>query len=100
MKPQAFVRLAVVLISVCAGLYFLMFSHAAGAFIAAEPENGTLSSGAASVSDSTASGSKAVKFSSSTAGLLWSDEFDGPAGSLVNSSKWGYESGYVRNNEL
>ncbi len=32
--------------------------------------------------------------------LVWSDEFDGPAGSPPNPADWGYEIGYIRNNEL
>jgi len=44
------------------GVVALVVALAAGAFISAEPENGTLASGATIVNDAAASGGKAVKF--------------------------------------
>lgn len=44
------------------GVSSLMSSHAASAFVSSEPETGSLSGGATIISDTTASGSKGVKF--------------------------------------
>jgi hypothetical protein len=54
-----------VIFAVLAANHFL-FSSAAGPFVSAEPELGTASLGATVVSDTTASGSKAVNFASPT----------------------------------
>jgi len=62
------------------------------------------SGGSAAAGAAGAAGASAVGCSSSTAGykLLWSDEFNGPAGSAVDSSKWTYDVGGTGwgNNEL
>ena len=77
----------------------LLFSSHAATPTAVEPENGTLTT-ATSVTDSTASGGKAVKFGSGTAvddtnkkcsqitGLKFCDDFDTSAGTYPDSTKW------------
>src|SRR6185369_17249999 len=53
------------------GLVVVARIIAAGSFVAVEPENGTLASGAAAVSDATASAGKAVKFATGTSPIGW-----------------------------
>jgi hypothetical protein len=59
-----FVAVIVIAMFLAGGLYFLIASHAATAFLTAEPENGTKSGSATSVSDTTASNGSYVKFGS------------------------------------
>ncbi len=60
------IGLAVATLTGITGLIRQLESHAATPTASIEPENGTLSGGAAAVTDATASGGKAVKFSSGT----------------------------------
>ena len=57
---------AVLAVTIPAGIAAIVVALAAGGFITAEPENGTLSGNATVVSDAAASGSKAVHFGSAT----------------------------------
>jgi hypothetical protein len=56
----------VVALFALAGIYIVMSSNAAGPFIAAESEQGTIKAPAVTVSDTAASGSSAVKFNTPT----------------------------------
>lgn len=58
--------MAVVVLAVaCVGVLALTATRAAGPFVASEPESGTLTAPAATVTDSTASGGSAVQFAAS-----------------------------------
>lgn len=58
------IGLAIISLTGITGLVRELESRAATPFLATEPENGSLSSGATAVNDTTASGGKAVKFGS------------------------------------
>lgn len=59
---KAIALIAVLIVTALLGLHLLLASHAASTFYTAEPENGTLASGATHVSDTSASNGAAVKF--------------------------------------
>ncbi|HEX8227576.1 MAG TPA: glycoside hydrolase family 16 protein [Candidatus Saccharimonadales bacterium] len=82
------------------GVLLIVRSQAETPSFSLESEDGTTTAPANHISDATASGGQATAFRTAAAAPLWSEEFDGPAGSLVNPAKWGYEVGYIRNNEL
>jgi hypothetical protein len=69
-RPQLRKLLPALIISGVAviGIVVFSLSHAATPYISAEPENGTITSPAQNVSDSSASGSQAVQFKSSDSG--------------------------------
>src|SRR4051812_11353591 len=94
-----------------AGGAYIINSMAAGPFVSSEPENGTLTGGATSITDSTASGGKAIGFATSGGGggtgnncastvappagvstsysLGFCDDFSGAS---VDTSKWSFQS--------
>lgn len=58
--------LLVVAVAVISGIAFMMASRAAGPFVSAEPESGTLTAAASRVTDTTASAGSAIKFGTVT----------------------------------
>lgn len=62
-QTQRIIGLGVGLLCAGLGTWFILVSHAATAAVATEPENGTVTSPANVVTDSTASRGKAIKFS-------------------------------------
>ena len=85
-------------VAVPVGIFTLAAIFAAGSYISAEPENGTLSGNATVVSDAAASGSKAVQFGSATptptpTAYTFDDEFNGQSGVAPNSALWTHDVG-------
>jgi len=92
------------------GLIKTLESHAATATASIEPESGTLSSNVSSVSDSTASGTHAVKFGTTSSGITDaqlatliasvppSGTCSAPSGTMYGSDS--FDKGIVPNNEI
>lgn len=91
-KHKKILLLSVLAITIGIGIALRINVQAANSTVAvsAEIESGTLTSPAQTVSDTTASGGKAVSFSQgTTAGsLLFEDDFTGSAGSSFDVRKW------------
>jgi hypothetical protein len=68
--PRGVLAAAAVIFVTGIGVIALTASHAAGPFVSAEPENGTLSAPAIKITDSTASASSAVQFGGTAATAL------------------------------
>ncbi len=54
--------MAIVALLILIGMYLLRASHAATPFVSLEPENGVLSGSAVTINDTTASGSRSLRF--------------------------------------
>jgi hypothetical protein len=81
------VYLMIVLGIGCLGVYFYHSSQAASSAVVREPESGATSNGVSRLSDATASGGMAVKFSSlSAADFTWQSHYD--VTKLIPDSGW------------
>jgi beta-glucanase (GH16 family) len=90
--------LFIIVFAVVGGGITVLFTQAATPTASFEAESGTITAPASVATDSEASGGKFVQFSTpgstgSGAKLLWSDEFNGSAGSDVNSADWDTQVG-------
>lgn len=87
LNRNQFIALLFVSIFAVTGIVLILGSHALTPTMYFEPESSTPTSPASVVSDTNASGGKAIKFGSKSSGetLVWSDEFNGTA---LDTSKW------------
>ena len=65
-KKQKFIPALIIVVLALVGVRLLILGHAQSPYASVEAESGTLTSGAAIVSDSTASGGSAVQFNAAT----------------------------------